>query len=171
MHRFQLQRGITLIELVIATAVGAILLAGLNNVVKVGIDAQSSVRGSNELIYQARYALERIADKARSTAPKELATPTANTSGDWFAPTGCTGAACLMYCRNSSSQLIETTTSDTGCTGTAVIANNVAAFSAQLPSAMGPVDRFGGVISLTMADSLNNSVILSSSIRLGGGSL
>lgn len=151
--------------------VGAILLAGMNSVVKVGLDAQSSVRGSNELAYQARYALERITDKARATIPKELTTPAANTTGNWFAPAGCTGAACVMYCRNSSSQLIETTTSDTSCTGTAVIANNVAAFSAQLPSGMGAMDRAAGVISLTMSDSLNNGITLSSTFRLGGGNL
>jgi prepilin-type N-terminal cleavage/methylation domain-containing protein len=165
------QCGITLIELVLATAIGAILLTSLNSTVKLGLDAQTAGRGSNELAYQGRFALERITDKARATTPKALSTPTAGTTGDWFAPTSCTGATCLMYCRNASNKLIETTTADTTCTGTTVIASNVSAFSAQLPSGAGAVDRFAGTISVTMTDTVNNSVDLSASIRLGGGAL
>lgn len=164
------QRGVTLIELMLATLVGVILLAGLNSVVKLGLDAQTNGRAANELAYQGRFALERIADKARSTAPKVLATPAAGTTGDWFAPAGCTGAACKMVCRNSSSQLIETTTADTGCTGTTVIASNVSAFSATLPAGMGPVDRHIGVFSLTLTNG-STALTLSSSMRFGGGTL
>ncbi len=163
------QRGVTLIELMLATLVGVILLAGLNSVVKLGLDAQTAGRNSNELAYQGRFALERMVDKARSLAPKILTTPTANTTGDWFAPSGCTGAACVMYCRNATNQLIETTTSDNACTGTTVIASNVSAFSAALPVSMGGVDRSIAVLSLTLNDSANNTITLSSNIRLGGG--
>ena len=163
------QRGITLIELVITVAITAIIMAALNNLVKLGLDAQTAGRGSNELAYQGRFALERITDKARSVAPKVLATPSANTTGDWFAPSGCTGAACVMYCRNAGNQLIETVTTDTTCTGTTVIANNVSAFSAALPTSMGAVDRWVAVINLTLSDANNNTINLSSSIRLGGG--
>lgn len=165
------QRGITLIELVLAVAISAILMAALNGLVKLGLDAQTAGRGSNELAYQGRFALERMVDKARSLAPKVLTTPTANTTGDWFAPSGCTGAACVMYCRNATNQLIETTTSDTTCTGTTVIASNVSTFSANLPASMGPIDRHIAVISITLSDAANNTTALSSSIRLGGGSL
>jgi len=129
--------------------------------VKLGLDAQSAGRGTNELAYQGRFALERITDKARSTAPGILATPAADTTGTWFSPT--------MFCRNVSNQLIETTTSDTTCTGTSVIASNVNAFSAALPADMGSVDRPIAVISVTLADSANNTISLSSSVRLGGG--
>lgn len=160
------QQGISLIELLLATAVSAILLASINSLVKLGLDAQADGRGRNELTYQARFALERITDKARATAPKELTTPAANTTGDWFAPVGCTGAACVMYCRNASNQLIETTTADIGCTGTTVIASQVSAIAATLPANSGAVDRFSGVISLTMIDTLTP---LASSVRLGGG--
>jgi prepilin-type N-terminal cleavage/methylation domain-containing protein len=170
-HQSSSQFGLTLIELILAMAISAIIMAALNGLVKLGLDAQMAGRGSNELAYQGRYALERLTDKARNLAPKVLNTPTANTSGDWFAPTGCTGSTCVMYCRNSSNQLIETTTTDTTCTGTTVIANNVSAFSANLPASMGPVDRSIGVLSMTLNDSANNTVALSSSIRLGGGSL
>lgn len=165
------QRGMTLVELVLAMAISAIIMVALNGLVKLGLDAQTAGRGSNELAYQGRFALERITEKARSLAPKELTTPTANTTGNWFAPTGCTGAACVMYCRNASNQLIETTTADTSCTGTTVIANNVSAFSAVLPTGMGAIDRSIAKIDLTLSDANNNTASFSTSIRLGGGAL
>jgi prepilin-type N-terminal cleavage/methylation domain-containing protein len=161
----------TLIELMIGVAIGALVMAALNSVVKLGLDAQSAGRGANELAYQGRFALERMAAKARTVAPKLLATPVAGSTGDWFAPTGCTGAACVMYCRNTTSNnLIETTTTDTGCAGTTVIAGKVSAFSAAKPAAAGPVDDPAATLSLTLTDTASkNSVTLATSIRLGGG--
>jgi prepilin-type N-terminal cleavage/methylation domain-containing protein len=160
------QRGMTLIELVLATLIGAIILAAINGLVKLGLDAQTAGRSANELVYQGRFALERITDKARAIAPKTLTTLAANTSnsGDWFAPTGCTGAACVMYCLNAANQLIETTTADAACSGTTVLAGNVTVFTA----AIGPGTRPAAVLSLTLANA-GSTVTLSSSVRLGGG--
>lgn len=155
------QLGITLVELLLATAISAILLASINSLVKLGLDAQSAGRGSNELAFQGRFALERITAKARTTAPAVLTTPAANTTGNWFSP--------AMFCLNASSQLVETTTTDTTCTGTTVIASKVNTFSATLPASMGAVDRSIAVVSLTLADAANNITTLSLSIRLGGG--
>ncbi|OGS95313.1 MAG: hypothetical protein A3H31_12765 [Gallionellales bacterium RIFCSPLOWO2_02_FULL_57_47] len=164
-HNTSSQRGITLIELLIATAIGAILLASINGLVKLGLDAQSAGRSANELAYQGSFALERITAMARATAPKTLTAPATNTSGDWFAPTGCIGAACVMYCLNTvNHQLIETTTADSACSGTAVLAGNVTAFTA----AIGPGTRPAAVLSLTLADA-GSTVNLASSVRLGGG--
>ena len=176
MHLYPNQRGITLIELVLAVAISAILMAALNGLVKLGLDAQTAGRGANELAYQGRFALERITDQARLLLPRNLTTtPAANTTGYWLAvnDTACVSTLnCVMYCRNASSnQLIETTTSDTACTGTTVIANNVSAFTAALPTNMGAVDRSIVVISLTLSDANNNTASFSSSMRLGGGSL
>jgi prepilin-type N-terminal cleavage/methylation domain-containing protein len=162
------QRGMTLIELVLATLIGAIILAAINGLVKLGLDAQTAGRSANELVYQGRFALERITDKARAIAPKTLTTLVADTSGDWFAPAGCIGAACVMYCRNAANQLlIETTTADTACSGTTVLAGNVTAFSAKLPVAMGTV-RPVAMLNLTLSNA-GSTVTLSSSVRLGGG--
>src|SRR6266700_947637 len=108
------QRGLTLIELLIAMTVAVFVLAALNSVTTLGLNAQASGRQANELVYQGRFALDRMAAKARSTAPtKPLTTPPAGTTGDWFSPT--------LYCLNGN-QLVETVTY---CTGGAVIANNV----------------------------------------------
>lgn len=159
------QRGITLIELLIATAIGAILLASINGLVKLGLDAQTAGRSTNDLAYQGNFALQRITDRARATAPKTLAAAAANTTGDWFAPTGCIGAACVMYCLNAvNHQLIETTTADAACSGTAVLAGNVTAFAA----AIGPGTRPAAVLSLTLANA-GSTVNLAASVRLGGG--
>ncbi len=168
LRRASPQGGLTLIELVLAVAIGAILLAALNGLAKLGLDAQAGGRAGNEVAYQGRFALERIADKARATAPAVLATPAAGTTGNWFAPTGCTGAACVMYCRNAGNQLIETTTADAGCTGTSVIAANVTAFAATLPAATGPADRSIGRFDLNLASG-SRTLSLSTSARLGGG--
>jgi prepilin-type N-terminal cleavage/methylation domain-containing protein len=160
------QRGINLIELLIATAIGAIMLASINGLVKLGLDAQTAKRGANELAYQGSFALERITARARDTTPKTLAPPAANTTGDWFAPAGCIGAACVMYCRNAANQLRETTTADAACNLGTVIAGNVTAFAA----AIGPGTRPAAVLSLTLADA-GTTVNLASSVRLGGGTL
>jgi prepilin-type N-terminal cleavage/methylation domain-containing protein len=170
MHSHASQRGITLIELLLAMAISATLMGALNGLVKLGLDAQTNGRSANELAYQGSFALERMANKARSTMPKVLVTPAAGISGDWFAPTGCSGAACVMYCRNAANQLIETTTADTSCTGTTVIANNVSVFSTTLPASMAPVDRQIGVFSLSLTNG-STTLTLSSSVRFGGGTL
>src|SRR6266568_3140678 len=158
------QRGLTLIELLIAVAV--VILAALNSVVSLGLNAQVSGRQASELVYQARFALDRMAATARSTAPKPLTTPSPGTTGDWFSPT--------LYCLNGGNQqLVETNlVTDPGCTAGAVIANNVTAFSAQLPAVAGPVDDPVASLSLTLqAAGAPTTVTLSTSVRLGGGAL
>lgn len=168
------QAGLTLLELLIAVAIGALVLAALQSVVSLGLRAQTAGGQANELLYQGQFALERMLDKARSTAPKLLTTPAADSTGNWFAP--------AKYCRNASSQLIETTTSDPNCTncnscntvtaGTTVIASNVTAFSATLPSGAGPVDEPVAVLRLTLTHSAAaQPVTLTTSVRLGGGTL
>jgi prepilin-type N-terminal cleavage/methylation domain-containing protein len=153
------QRGMTLIELVLATLIGAIILAAINGLVKLGLDAQTAGRSANELAYQGRFALARITDKARATAPKTLTTPAATTNtGDWFAPT--------MYCSNAANQLIETTTADAACNGGTVLAGNVTIFSAS--AVIGTGTRPAAKLSLTLANA-GSTITLVSSVRLGGG--
>ena len=156
------QRGLTLIELLLAVAIGAIVFAALNSLVMQSLKAQASGRAGNELVYQGRFALERMVATARGTAPKLLAAPAAGTTGDWFSP--------AMYCRNAGGQLIETVTTDTGCSGTTVIASNVSALSAALPASAGAVDRPLAALSLTLGTSAApQAVTLASGVRLGGG--
>ncbi|HYU70179.1 MAG TPA: prepilin-type N-terminal cleavage/methylation domain-containing protein [Burkholderiales bacterium] len=158
------QRGLTLIELLIAMTLAAVILAALDSVVVLGLNAQTSGRQANELVYQARFALDRMAAKARSTAPKVLTTPLPGATGDWFSPT--------LYCLKGGNQLVETSlVTDPGCAAGAVIANNVTAFSAQLPAGAGPVDDPAATLSLTLEAAGAPVVTLSTSVRLGGGAL
>jgi prepilin-type N-terminal cleavage/methylation domain-containing protein len=156
--------GFTLIELMLAIAAGAFVLASLSSVLTAALQAQAWSRSANEFSYQGRFALDRMVARARATAPRSLATPAAGTTGNWFAPT-------TMYCRNAGAQLIETTTGDSGCAGTTVIANNVSAFTAQLPAGAGPLDSVAR-LSLTLSDAASGqTVTLVTSVRLGGGTL
>jgi prepilin-type N-terminal cleavage/methylation domain-containing protein len=158
------QRGLTLIELLIAMTLAVFILAALDSVVKLGLQAQASGRQANELVYQARFALDRMAAKARNTAPKLLATPSPGTTGGWFSPT--------LYCLNGGNQLVETTVTDTGCAAGAVIANNVTAFSAQLPASAGLLDDPVATLSLTLqTPGAPAALTLTTSVRLGGGAL
>ncbi len=165
MANLRFQRGLTLIELLIAMTVAVFILAALNSVATLGLNAKASGRQANELVYQARFALDRMAAKARSTAPKLLTTPSPGTTGDWFSPT--------LYCLNGGNQLVETNlVTDPGCAAGAVIANNVTAFSAQLPAGAGPVDDPVATLSLTLqAAGAPTAVTLTTSVRLGGGAL
>ena len=76
-----------------------------------------------------------------------------------------------MYCRSSDNRLRETVDTDTGCAGGAVIANNVTAFSAQLPAGAGPVDDPVATLSLTLQTGAPATLTLTTSVRLGGGAL
>lgn len=157
------QRGLTMIEFMLALVVGAVILGALNGVVDLALRASTSGRQDNEVVYQAGFAIERIAAKARATPPRVLTTPTlAGTTGDWFSPT--------MYCLKGGGRLVETTVSDTSCTGAAVIADKVVAFSAQLPAGAGPVDDPVATFTLTMQGG-GAPITLTTSVRLGGGAL
>jgi len=164
MANLRFQRGLTLIELLIAMTLAVFILAALNSVATLGLNAQASGRQTNELVYQARFALDRMAAKARGTKPKLLTTPSPGSTGDWFfSPTSNT-----LYCLNGN-QLIETVTY---CTAGAVIANNVTAFSAQLPAGTGPLDDPVATLSLTLQiPGAPTTVTLTTSVRLGGGAL
>jgi len=160
------QQGLTLVELLIAITLAVVILAALNSVVSLGLNAQVSGRQANELVYQARFALDRMAATARGTAPtKPLTTPSPGTTGDWFSPT--------LYCLNGGNQLIETSlVTDPGCTAGAVIANNVTAFAAQLPAGAGPLDDPVATLSVTLQTAgVSAAVTLGTSVRLGGGAL
>ena len=164
MANLRFQRGLTLIELLIAIVIAVAIFAALNSVVALGLNAQASGRQANELVYQGRFALDRMAATARRTAPKPFTTPQPGTTTGWFAPT--------LYCLNSGNQLVETLVSDSGCTAGAVIANNVTTFSAQLPAGAGPVDDPVVTLSLTLQIPGAPTVVkLTTSVRLGGGTL
>lgn len=163
------QKGMTLLELTLATAIGALLLGGMHALVGLALDSSKEGHRVNELAYQGQFALDRIAEKVRAMPPPywSVSTPLTGTTGDWFTPT--------MYCRNATSKkLIETNVADTTCSGTGVIAENVSAFTAVLPAMggypnKGPIDRHSAIVVLTLDDNAGHSLTLSMQLRMGGG--
>jgi prepilin-type N-terminal cleavage/methylation domain-containing protein len=159
------QHGLTLIELVIAIAVGSLLLAGLNSIVMLGLQAQAPVEAANEQVYRAGFALERIVARTREAPVKALAGAPVDSTGDWVGP--------VKFCRVSASQTLrETTTTDATCTGGTVLAEGVTAFSMQRVSSTRPVDLPVVTVSLTVhVGNVPQPLTLSQSVRLGGGTL
>lgn len=155
------QRGITLVELLIATAIGALLLAGLSSVARQGLQSRALLRDNSEAVYQARFALQRVAAAAKATAPHTMLPPAANTSGNWFDP--------AYFCVNAGGALIETVTTDTACGGTQVIAERVNSFSATLPVGAGAIEALTAVVSVTLNVPGNAPLTLNERMRLGGG--
>jgi prepilin-type N-terminal cleavage/methylation domain-containing protein len=155
-------RGLTLVELLVAAAIGAMLLGGLTSVARQAVLARAQTRDGSEAVYQARFALQRVAAAATATAPRALLPPAANTSGDWFSP--------VAFCVNGGAALVETTTADTGCTGTQVIAERVSSFSATVPAGAGALEAVSAVVAVTLTGpGGGGAVTLSERLRLGGG--
>lgn len=162
------QNGFSLVEVLVATALASILLGTLLGVTLTGLQSQTVSRERNEMIYQARFALDLIVARARLTpaTAATLATPPAKSTGTWFTPT--------MYClRTASRQLIETTTSDSTCSGSRVIADNVLDFSAQPLAPAGLFDRPAMAIALIVSNPSGSESLppFTAVVRLGGGTL
>ncbi len=157
-------RGISLVEVLIASALAAVLLGALARISIDGLTIQRDTSDTNEMLFQARFAVGHVVARAEATPPRTFNPPPANTTGDWF------GA--VRYCLNTStSLLIETTQADTACVGTRVIADNISAFSVQLAAA-GPLDRPVALVTLTATDSRGRqSFTLTGTARFGGSSL
>lgn len=158
------EHGLALIELLIASALAALLLGTLATLARDGLQVGRITRDSNEMLYQARFAIGQIVARAEASSPRPLTNPPANSSGDWFGAT--------MYClHGASARLYESTPADTACSsGTRVIADRISAFSVALPSGFGPLDRPLALISVTATDpSGAESVTLSATARIGGG--
>ena len=154
-----------MIEFMLALVAAALVVGALNGVVDLTMQARSAGRQDNELVYQGRFALQRIVSRAHVSAPKPLTVPPlASSTGDWFAPT--------MYCLKGGNRLVETVVSDTSCTGTgaSVIADNVIAFSAQVPADAGQFDDPAATLSLTLQTG-GPALTLTTTVRLGGGAL
>jgi prepilin-type N-terminal cleavage/methylation domain-containing protein len=159
------QHGLTLIEVVIAIAIGSLVLAGLNSIVMAGLQAQAPIEAANEAVYRAGFALDRIVARTRAAPPKTVAGTLVDTTGNWLSP--------VNFCRGSAAQLLrETTMSDTTCTAGAVIAEGVTALSVQRAASARPLDAPVVTIELTVQfANVPQPVTLSRSVRLGGGTL
>lgn len=156
--------GMTLIELVIALALAALLMASLATMVASALTAQTVAGEVNDVAQDARFAMQRMEAAVRNKAPGVLAAKGATTTGDWLAP--------LAYCLRTNKDLIETDPADTlclGANGRAIAANvtafNVLSFNAGVGA--GPVIE----IQMTLSSAGGQTIALTSRTRLGGGTL
>src|SRR3989442_13268934 len=124
MANLRFQRGLTLIELMIAMTVAVFILAALNSVATLGFNAKASGRQANELVYQARFALDRMAAKARSTKPKLLTTPSPGTTRDRFSVPVPPATMATLYCLNGGKLGETNLVTHPRCAADAGIANN-----------------------------------------------
>ena len=154
------RRGFSLVEMLVATAIGAMLLAAMSSVARLAVLSRAQTRDSHDAVEQARFALQRVTLAALAAAPVSLVAPPANTSGGWFSP--------VHFCVNAAAALIETTPADSACSGTRVIADQVLAFSASLPGGADALESASALVSVTTASG-NATVTLTARLRLGGG--
>lgn len=171
------QRGLGLVELLIAAALSALLLGTLLRVTTAALQSQAALRDGNKQVQEARFALGRVVARIESAAAPPAGAPAnPSTTGSWLAP--------LMFCLDATGRLIETTTAatpdtaDATCTGSRVIAERVTRFSVERPlptletrPSNGPfaVPAPAARVTLAFADALGRPAIeLAATVRLGG---
>jgi type II secretory pathway pseudopilin PulG len=80
------QRGISLVELLMALAVTALLMAPVVAMLDTSVDAGAAASNRRVIDQEVNFALERIATQVRATARKSLAQNALDSdSGSWFA--------------------------------------------------------------------------------------
>ena len=157
------QRGLSLIELLVSIAIASMLAVPLMLAVRSGASARAAAGATIDVDQQARFAMQRMAAAIQRTpAATVLGAKAATTTGDWLSP--------VMFCLNGSGALVETVPADASCTGSAVIASGVTAFSAQTYVAGAGAAKVIE-IQLTVSSSQGPSTALTSRTRLGGGTL
>jgi prepilin-type N-terminal cleavage/methylation domain-containing protein len=167
------QRGLTLIELLIALAIGVVIMTAFGNAISVGLQAETVNGAVNAVSQDARFAMQRIETAVRLTpsAPALTAKADDTTSADWLS--GSTFlAGGVTYCLRGG-QLIEKTPWSAACTVVSsdrVIADNVTAFTFTRylngSSFTTPVVEVG----LTLAKG-SPALSLIAHTRVGGGTL
>jgi len=144
-------RGIGLVELLLALAVAAIVLAPLARLLRIDAAASSVAADRVAIERDADFALERIAARVRATAPTLLAPQSDSTSsGNWFSVT-------FQF---SGGKLTES-----GSGTTRVLAENVSAFSITAPTVLTGQQLVQASLTLTRGDA---STTHSATVRLGG---
>jgi prepilin-type N-terminal cleavage/methylation domain-containing protein len=160
-RRAHAQSGLTLMELLIALAIGALLAAPLGAMILNAVSARSVAGDMNDVMQQAQFAIQRMEAAVRRTAPHTLLAALPNSTGLWL--TGVT------FCQTGQS-LRETDPLDIVCIAGRDIASNVTDFTTAVFDA-GP--GAGQVIELrlVLTGATGQSITLLSRTRLGGATL
>ena len=140
------QRGLTLVELLFALGLAALVTAALGSVTGLLLQSQTESHAQHELASQARFALTRMTTSLRSGSDAV----TSSTSPQLVVTVG---ARTLSYAF-SASQLSET---DSATGVSSVIATNVSAFSATLATRTGTPANYGAP--LTVGGALARPVV------------
>lgn len=154
-------RGFTLIELCLATAIGALLLAALVHVARLSTESKAELSGATEQRLEADFVMQRLRAAAKAATVGSVYPAANGDTGLWLAP--------KRFCINSAQALVETTSSDANCSQGEVIAERVQSLAINLSEAQGALDAPVALmtVALTRADG-TESYALSQSIRLKG---
>jgi prepilin-type N-terminal cleavage/methylation domain-containing protein len=150
------QRGLTLLEMLLALAAGALLLSAALPMLNLTMSAATTAATTDQMDVdrQAAFAIERISAIVRATPPVILAAQDSSTSGAWFKPSTF---------QLSGTQLVEQRDPDPA---PHVLADSVTAFSiTNLPVSDG---RQLVQVSLTLEPSNSTaSTTVTSVMRMG----
>lgn len=163
-HRQPLQRqarGFTLIELCLATAMGALLLAALVHVARLATESKAELSGATEQRLAAEFVLQRLRTATRSATVDSLNAPANGDTEQWLAP--------KRFCINSAKALVETSASDDSCSSGEVIADQVSRLTITTPTSQSALDAPIALLTvvLPLPDG-TDGLTVSQSIRLKG---
>ena len=155
------QRGFTLIELCLATAMGALLLAALVHVARLATESKAELSGASEQRTEAAFVMQRLRAAADAATVSTLYPAADGDTGLWLAPT--------RFCINQLKALVETTSGDTTCSQGEVIAERVERLTVSLPDTQSGLDAPMVLmsVSLSRADGAD-SMALTQAIRMKG---
>lgn len=165
------QQGMSLVELLFAVAMAALVSAALGSLTGLLLQTQTQSHVSHDLAQQARFAITRVTGTLRAgsaalvsaTSPQLVVT---------------VGTRTVSYAFDATTSQLSETDSASGVTS--VLATNVSAFSAVLASRMATPANYagltsGGVLSAPVArvnltlDASATSIPATAYARLGGG--
>ncbi len=129
----QYQVGMTLIEILIALALAAVLMAGISAAISQGLQAKAYAHSANEMAYSARFAMSRIMANVRAANNSSAVTVTTSPAS----LTIIAGSTIYNYALNATNQLVETATVGTTVTSS-VLADYVVSNAVPIVSAFSP---------------------------------
>lgn len=155
--RFYQQKGMSLLELLLALAIGALLMTGISSAISQGLQAKTYAHNANEMAYSARFALSRIVAILRSAN-------SAAVTGSTLTVTPVAAGPTVVYALNGTN--LQETDNRTSPATVSVLASNVTAFN---PGKLDNPPKPGNYGAMPLAASLTPSVVQVDLALAGGG--
>lgn len=165
MERFHRQRGMTLLECLIALVISSVILGGLTHVLTIALASYDAAGTRHEVHSQAQAVMRRIenaVNKAERKKKEELIVKDASTSGEWFYRMSADGKKVIITYAWSAANEVLNEIDDTGIPR--AILNDVQNFSVTAPASN---DTALVAISLTVGSD-DKELTLRETLRLGG---